>query len=86
LFAEVNDLPSVAAEWNALPAPTRASVALDWDHLLADYLVELEEHRRAGALSAAQAERYEELRHRLQTALPIIRRLGFAPVPVPLGS
>ena len=33
LFAQVKDLPGVAAEWAAWPDQTRASVSLDWDHL-----------------------------------------------------
>ena len=42
LLAEVQDLPRTAEEWDALPDGERAAIALDWDHLLADYLVELD--------------------------------------------
>ena len=38
LLAELRDLPTVAQEWDGLPDSVRASVGLEWDHLLLDVL------------------------------------------------
>ena len=84
LLAEIADLPNVTAEWDSLSPAARASVSLDWDHLLADYLPELETHYHAAAMTAEQRERYGELRRQLQAALPLFERLGWLPIPVPL--
>ncbi|MBI4493019.1 MAG: hypothetical protein HY690_09520 [Chloroflexi bacterium] len=84
LAASVEDLPNLVAEWDELPDGERASTSLHWDHLLADYLTELDEHYRANVMTAAQRERYEELRRRLGEASPLLSRLGFTPVPLPI--
>jgi hypothetical protein len=84
LSAELADLPTLAAEWDTLTDANRASVALDWDHLLADYLAELEDHYRADAMSPGQRETYRDLRRKLAAARPTLARLRFWPLPVPL--
>jgi hypothetical protein len=84
LLAEVADLPNVVAEWDSMPPATRASVALDWDHLLADYLAELDSHYRAGVMLPAQSARYADLRRQPRATLPLLEQLGWLPLPVEL--
>jgi len=84
LLAEVADLPNLVAEWDRLPPAARASVALDWDHLLADYLTELESHYRAGVMLPTQSARYADLRCQLRAARPLLEQLGWLPLPVEL--
>ncbi len=47
ILAEAQDLPSRADKWDSLPEWERASISLEWDHLMADYLTELDEAYRA---------------------------------------
>ncbi|MBI3979721.1 MAG: hypothetical protein HY331_16190 [Chloroflexi bacterium] len=82
--AETDDLPTVAAEWASLSDGERAAVSLDWDHLMADYLTELDEYYRSGEMTLIQQVRYRELLRKLKEALPIITRLNFYPPPVSL--
>ena len=84
LLAEVRALAGTAEEWDTLSDGERAAIALDWDHLLADYLAELERLCRAGEMTAEQQERYRELLQELQGALPIFDRLGLLPLPIAL--
>lgn len=77
LLAEVEDLPSLAVEWEQLPESERASVALDWDHLLASYLNELDHAYRTGEMTADQQARYRALLGRLRDAKPLLERLDF---------
>ena len=71
------DLPEILAEWDELADGERASLSLEWDHLMGSYLTELEEYRRAGALSEEQEGSYRQLREELEENLPIIERLNF---------
>ena len=54
VLAEVRALAGTAEEWDTLPDGERAAIALDWDHLLADYLTELDRLCRAGEMTAEQ--------------------------------
>ncbi|MDP9371403.1 MAG: hypothetical protein M3Q65_02880, partial [Chloroflexota bacterium] len=83
LFAEVRELPSTAEEWSALTDGERAAITLDWDHLLADYLVELDRFYRAGEMTSEQQERYHDLLQQLKETKPLFARLGLLPIPVP---
>jgi hypothetical protein len=69
-----------------MPGGERASVSLDWDHMMADYLTEVDEYWRAGQLTDAQAARYADLRRKLREALPLIEKLNFYRPPVPLDE
>ncbi len=82
LLAEVRELPGVAADWDNLSDGERAAIALDWDHLIADYLTELEGFRRSAAMTAEQETRYHELVRHLHEAQPLFRRLGLQPIPL----
>ncbi len=82
LLAELRVLAGTAEEWDTLSDGERAAIALDWDHLLADYLTELERLCRAGEMTAEQRERYRQLLQELQGALPIFDRLGLLPLPI----
>jgi hypothetical protein len=84
LLAEIEDLPNVSAEWHAWPDGERASFSLSWDHLMADYLTELDEYARAGAMTPEQERRYRDLLCKLKEALPLIQRLNLYPPPVSL--
>ncbi len=86
LLTEVRALASTAEEWDTLSDGERAAIALDWDHLLADYLTELERRCRSGEMTAEQQERYQELLQQLREALPIFKRLGFLPLPITLTT
>ncbi len=77
LLAEVEDLPSLAVDWGQLPESERASIALDWDHLLASYLTELNHAYRAGEMTAEQRVRYQTLLRKLRDAGPLMARLDF---------
>lgn len=85
LVANVGDLPALAEEWEALPEGDRVSTALHWDHLMADYLVELDEYYRRGEMTSDQQARYRELLAKLKDAAPLIRQLKLYPPPVPLN-
>ena len=74
LLAEVQDLPRTAEEWDALPDGERAAIALDWDHLLADYLVELDRFCREGEMTDDQQRHYQELLGKLREATPLLRK------------
>ena len=78
------DLPEIIEEWDELADGERASLSLDWDHLMGSYLAELEEYRRAGVLSEEQERAYERLRGELEENFPIIERLGLYRPPVEL--
>ena len=78
------DLPEILEEWDDLADGERASLSMEWDHLMGSYLAELEDYRRAGALSAAQEDSYRRLREELRDNLPVIERLNFYRPPVDL--
>ncbi len=61
LLAEVRALADTTEEWDTLSDDERAAIALDWDHLLADYLTELECLCHAGEMTVEQQGRYREL-------------------------
>jgi len=86
LVANVEDFPAVVDEWETLPDGEQASTALHWDHLMADYLTELDEHYRDGEMSEAQAKRYRELLSQLKSILPLVHKLKFYPPPVALDA
>lgn len=77
LFAELDDLPELAAEWDALHEGERERVEYDWWMFsIGNELVPLEGKHREGLLAAEQEERYRALKERLRGALPVLRRLG----------
>jgi hypothetical protein len=76
LLAEVAELPAVAAAWNAWSELERVDFSLEWDHLMADTLTELDEGARGPLMTPEQHARYDQLRHALEHALPLIDRLG----------
>lgn len=78
------DLPEILEEWDALSDGERASLSLEWDHLMGSYLTELEDYRRAGALSPEQEYSYRRLREELRDNLPVIERLNLYRPPVEL--
>ncbi len=84
LAAELRDLPELAAEWDNLSDSQRVTTALDWDHLMASYLTEVEQAYRAGELTDEQRERYRLLRRQLREALPLFEQLNLFRPTVPL--
>ena len=86
LLAEVEDLPNVSAEWDQWSEGNQVSYSLDWDHLMADYLTELDGYYRAGDMTPDQQARYYELLRKLEANLPIIRCLNLFPPPIPLDT
>jgi hypothetical protein len=85
LLAELRDLPTVVREWDALSDATRASVALDWDHLLIDILRSVEHHAQRHELNAEQQHRLSEVYVLIDDLHDDLQRLGF-PVPASLPS
>jgi Xaa-Pro aminopeptidase len=81
MLAEVRALAGTAEEWDTLSDAERAAIALDWDHLLADYLTELDRFFQAGEMTAEQQQHYQALLQQLREALPIFDRLGLLPLP-----
>lgn len=71
------DLPEIAEEWPQLRSGEQASLSLDWDHLIASYLSELDEHYRSGNMTTEEQARYGSLLQKLNDAIPIIERLDF---------
>jgi hypothetical protein len=84
IAAEVDDLPNVEAEWETLPDWNQASIAIEWAHLMADYLTELDELNRDRSMSDDQQLRYCAMLHALAAAMPIIERLDLYRPPIPL--
>lgn len=75
LAAHVDDLSALAGEWETLHEDDRVSTSLHWDHLMADYLVELDEYYRAGQMMPEHQARYRDLLRKLKVASPVIRTL-----------
>ena len=84
LSAELRDLPEVAAEWETLSDGQRVTIALDWDHLMATYLPEVEHAYRAGDMTDEQRDQYQLLRQQLRDALPLFAQLDLFRPTVPL--
>jgi hypothetical protein len=80
----LGDLPEMAADWSEPLDAEHASWSLEWDHLMGDNLTELDEHARAGRMTAAQREEYGKLLAELARALPRIEQLNLYRPPVPL--
>lgn len=76
LVAEVDWLPNTAAVWDEIPDAERASISLDWDHLIATYLTELDTFYRADKMTSQERDRYHELLHKLKEAQPIFEQLN----------
>ena len=83
LILELEDLPNVVREWDSLPDATRASVGLDWDHLLIDILSDVELRAWKHELNAEQQRRLCEVYRLLDNMRADLHRLGF---PVPSAS
>lgn len=84
LLGEVEELPETARGWASLADLDRASFSLEWDHLMADYLTELDDSFRAGSMTSDQQARFHNLLERLKAALPIVDRLGLYHPPISL--
>ena|SRR5581483_1445390 len=82
LHANVDDLPKLAAEWAELPQEVQVTLSLQWAHLMADYLTELDEHYRSGAMPDGQRERYVALLEKLRAKHSIVEQLRLYPPPV----
>jgi hypothetical protein len=78
LLAELRDLPNVVQEWDDLSDATRASVTLDWDHLLIDVLRSVEHHARCRELNDDQQRRLHEVHGLLDEMRDNLQRLGFS--------
>ncbi len=73
---EIEDLPKAAAEWPKRLDWQQAEFALEWGHLMTDFLGELDEHYRAGDMTAEQLQQYRHVLAKLKALMPTIRRLG----------
>jgi hypothetical protein len=86
LRAEVDWLPNRVAEWDTTSESERISVSLDWDHLLCDYLTELDVSYAVGDMTEGQQNRYLMLLRSLRDALPLFARIGIWPPTIPLHA
>ncbi|HET8632125.1 MAG TPA: hypothetical protein VFL91_32260 [Thermomicrobiales bacterium] len=77
--AEADFLPELAELWDREHPASKATWVSEWD-VLVSRLAGLDEACRAGAMTAAQRERYRTLRATLSTRLPLLARLGL-PLP-----
>jgi hypothetical protein len=84
ISATIPDVVELATQWDRLSDDERASFSLDWDHLMGDYLTELDEHARAGRMTAKQRAEYATLLAELARTLPLIERLNLYRPPVSL--
>lgn len=75
ISAGIEDLLNYAEEPDVFPKHELSYLALDWDHLMADYLAELEDYYQAGELGDQQTRRYERLKTDLKEILPFIEQL-----------
>lgn len=84
LVANVGDLPEVADDWDDLLDSERVSWSLDWNHLMVDYLPEVDQAYRAGCMTPDQRARYCELLDSLRGVLSILEHLNLARPRLPL--
>ncbi len=84
LLAEIVELPTTSAAWDSIEEWERASISLEWSHLMADYLTQIDEHYRGDGVATDQRTRYQELLRKLRDALPIVERLNLYRPPVSL--
>lgn len=84
LIAEVEWLPHVQEQWASFSDMNRASFSLDWDHLLADYLTELDRYYRSRAMTEQQQAQYLILLTKITDAQPLFERFGLLPITVSL--
>ncbi|MSQ14340.1 MAG: hypothetical protein EXR50_00535 [Dehalococcoidia bacterium] len=80
----IDDLRDLAEEWETLEEWDRVSESLYWDHMMADYLVELDGFYNSSQLTKAQQSSYCLLIRRLKEVMPIITRLNWYCPPVSL--
>lgn len=85
VMAYVQDLPGLLDQWEDLNDEGQTIEVLRWDHLMADYLTELDEHYHAGDMLATQEEQYRYLLRLLRDATPIIEKLDLMRPPVSLA-
>ncbi|MGH2355515.1 MAG: hypothetical protein ACRDI2_19155 [Chloroflexota bacterium] len=83
---ELEDLPKVAEQWTSWTDLDRVDFSLEWDHLMADYLTELDEVYRGGQMTADQQACYRALVRQLKDAQPLVERLQLYPPPVSLDT
>ena len=84
VMCDIHDLPDWTDEWEGMNDGERASLSLEWDHMMDDYLTELDEYYRAGMMSSEQQTRYQALLRTLRGSFPILRRLNLRLPPVSL--
>ena len=60
----------------------RVDFSLQWDHLMADYLTELDDYYWDDKMSPEEKEHYRELLCTLKDRMPIIERLNLYRPPV----
>ena len=86
LEGDVQALPELAEEWEQLDESAQVTLSLEWDHAMADYLMELDERYRGGQMTTTQQRRYRALLSKLKNARPIIAQLDLYLPPVAAGN
>ncbi len=84
LLGELEDQPDIAERWETWTELERVDYSLMWDHLMASYLLELDELYWSGEMTAEQQAGYSRLLSALKQAYPIIERLNLYRPPVVL--
>lgn len=86
LHSLVDDLDGLDEEWDILGEAEQVSLSLEWDHLMADVLTELDEYSGGGLLSQDQEGQYRELKGKLKDRMPLISKLKWYRPPVALWA
>jgi hypothetical protein len=74
LFAEWEDIPTIAQEWPTWSQIDRVHALIDWP-VVESNLRTLEDYAAQGVLTPGQAERYTRLRALIAQNRPALRRL-----------
>lgn len=86
LRVEIEDLPTLAEEWDDAQESVRYDADLTWHSAMVAMRERLDPAYRSGQMTAEQAERYRDLLRKLKAALPVIEKLGFSKPDAPLES
>jgi hypothetical protein len=73
---EVEDLARTAAEWRTRLDLQQAEFALEWGHLMSDFLTELDDRYRSGQMADEQCVQYRHILGKLKALAPTIRQLN----------
>jgi hypothetical protein len=86
VLGETEYLWELDQRWERLTELEQVDFSLEWDHLMASYLVELDELYWGGEMTPEQQVRYLGLLDKLKQASPIVERRNLYRPPVLLET